>query len=120
GEHGEFLVDGRGYALYLLEEDDDDESRCYDQCAEQWPPALVARDAQPSVDSRAIEEDELDTFEREDGSMQLTYDDHPLYYYYRDTAPGQATGHDIHDEWGGWYLVTPDGDKLEGDESDRD
>lgn len=111
GDQGAYLVDGRGYALYLLEEDDGGESRCYEQCAEQWPPAMV--DGRPTVDNRRIDEDELGTIERTDGRMQLTYDDHPLYYYYRDSAPGQVTGHDIHDEWGGWYLVTPDGDKLE-------
>lgn len=115
GEHGPHLTDQDGRALYLLESESNGESQCYDQCAEEWPPALIEQGQMPETEGRRIDEELLGTLERRDGSTQITYGDYPLYYYYRDEAPGDVTGHDVHDEWGGWYLVTPDGEPLESE-----
>lgn len=108
---GAYLTDAEGRALYLLEGESADESRCYDACAAEWPPFLAENGAPPA---NAVGLDaEFGTLQRTDGTTQLTYGGHPLYYYHDDVEPGQTTGHDVTDQWGEWYLVTPAGEPLE-------
>lgn len=117
---GQFLVDGENISLYLLEADvrgSDDEkavSTCYDECAEEWPPFITSGELEAG---EQVAEPLLSTIERTDGAMQVTYNGWPLYYYHDDQAPGDTTGHDVHDDWGGWYLVTPSGEPV-GEESE--
>jgi disulfide bond formation protein DsbB len=40
------------------------------------------------------------------GVLQVTYDNHPLYTYVGDAAPGQAHGNDINLNGGEWHEVT--------------
>ena len=51
----------------------------------------------------------LGTIKRSDGSIQATYDGHPLYTYVADTAPGQARGNGINLNGGLWHEVTASG-----------
>ena len=111
-EYGPHLTDATGRALYLLEADPPSESTCYDACAQVWPPVL-APERTPSPGDASVQAAMIGTLTRRDGAMQVTYNEHPLYYYSRDPAPGQITGHDHTDEWGEWYLVTPEGQELE-------
>lgn len=46
----------------------------------------------------------LGTTERDDGTIQITYQGMPLYYWVNDSAPGDATGHAVNDVW---YVVPP-------------
>ena len=48
----------------------------------------------------------LGSIKRPDGSIQATYDGHPLYTYIDDTAPGQDHGNDIDLNGGYWYQMT--------------
>ena len=52
---------------------------------------------------------------RADGTRQVTYDGHPLYYFAGDKAPGDVTGQGIHNFGGGWYVVAPGGDEIDDD-----
>jgi predicted lipoprotein with Yx(FWY)xxD motif len=45
--------------------------------------------------------------------MQVVYNQHPLYYFVKDQGPGQTAGQDVHGFGGEWYLLTPEGEKLE-------
>lgn len=118
GELGPYLTDARGRALYLLEEDGEGETTCVDDCAEAWPP-LLASDGAPAAAHSSIRPDLLGTLTRPDGTTQVTYGGHALYYYAQDQGPAQTTGQDVTDQWGEWYLVTPEGEPLEGhDEED--
>ena len=47
---------------------------------------------------------------------QVTYDGHPLYYFAGDKAPGDVRGQGIDNFGGGWYVVTPGGDKIDSDD----
>jgi hypothetical protein len=47
----------------------------------------------------------LATITRSDGTVQATYDGHPLYTYAGDTAPGQANGNGITSFGGTWHEV---------------
>jgi predicted lipoprotein with Yx(FWY)xxD motif len=111
-EHGAYIADAERRALYLLEEDPQGESTCYDACAAVWPPYLAPQGS-PTAGNPQVQANLIGTIQRRDGSTQVSYGGHPLYYYTRDQGPGQTTGHDVHDEWGEWYLVTPQGKQLE-------
>jgi predicted lipoprotein with Yx(FWY)xxD motif len=50
----------------------------------------------------------LGTVDRSDGSTQVTYGGHPLYYYAHED-PGQVLCHDVDDYGGTWLVVTPEG-----------
>ena len=115
-EHGTYLVDANGRAVYLLEADKQGEgdqqadSTCYEDCAEVWPPVLTQ--GTPPVAEGDADEGMLSMIEREDGTMQVTYDGWPLYYYVKDEGAGEATGQDVQDAYGEWYLLQPSGEKV--------
>lgn len=107
---GEYLTDEEGRTLYLLENRDEADA-CVHACADAWPPFTV--EGNVAVTARGVQQDLIGTIERPDGTRQVTYDRHPLYYFARDEAPGSMLGNDMHDEWGEWYLVQPSGEALE-------
>lgn len=110
GGPGPYLVDSRGHALYALEGDTDG-SACTGECLEAWPPLL--RTELPEA-GQGLDAGMIGTMTRADNTLQVTYGGMPLYYYAQDADAGPPTGHDVHDQWGGWYLVGPDGKRLEG------
>jgi predicted lipoprotein with Yx(FWY)xxD motif len=105
-EYGSMLFDERGQAIYLFDRETSDEPACYDDCAEAWPPVLT--DGPPEADGD-VDPGLLGTTERDDGSVQVTYNGHPLYFY-ADEAPGEVECHDVDDYDGTWLVVTPDGE----------
>jgi hypothetical protein len=55
---------------------------------------------------------DLGTITRSDGTKQVTYDGHPLYYYVGDSGPGMSSGQGS-DQFGGkWWLVAPTGSDV--------
>src|SRR5690606_28038395 len=112
GAPGPYLTDDDGRAIYFLEGDTDG-STCTGPCLELWPP-VIAGDTTPGVDGD-LKAGLLGTVERADGTTQLTYNGHPLYYYTRDTAAQVASGHDVTAGWGDWYLLAPDGTEVDDD-----
>ncbi len=102
---GSILVDSKGNTLYLFEADTDGSSTCYQDCAATWP-ALVG---EAPVAGSGIDDSLLGTTERDDGSMQVTYADHPLYRYAPDTAPGDTNGQGVGDVW---FVVSPKGEAV--------
>jgi predicted lipoprotein with Yx(FWY)xxD motif len=107
---GQYLTDKDGRALYLFTPDKKEMSACYDKCAEAWPPAIASGKVQTSPN---IKENLLGTLKRKDGKTQLTYGGHPLYYFVKDQGPGATAGQDVKGFGGEWYLVKPDGSKVE-------
>ena len=110
---GPYLTDEHGRALYLLEGEPQGQSTCYDACAEEWPPFLAPLGT-PTAGAPPVRSSLIGTLQRRDGATQVTYGGHALYYYHEDQGPGQATGQDVTDQWGEWYLVRPNGEALEG------
>ena len=49
------------------------------------------------------------TIERDDGTMQVTYEGLPLYYFSGDTAAGNIAGQGLN---GVWFLVDADGEAV--------
>ena len=105
-EFGPMLFDATGQAIYLFDIETTSKPRCYDACAEAWPPVLTTGDpvAGPGVESSL-----LATTKRADGTVQITYDDHPLYYYAHE-GKREVKCHDIFLNGGNWYVVQPGGD----------
>src|SRR5215208_7791357 len=80
---GSFLVDDKGMTLYLFTKDTPNTSVCYDKCATAWPPLLTTGDP---VAGEGADASLLGTTTRKDGSIQVTYNGWPLYYYEKDKA----------------------------------
>ena len=104
-DYGTVLFDGRGQAIYLFEKETTDRPECYGSCAVAWPPVLTG--ARPDA-AGAARADLLGTTQRRDGTTQVTYDGHPLYYYVDDGA-GQILCHNVNEFGGLWLVVTPTG-----------
>jgi predicted lipoprotein with Yx(FWY)xxD motif len=99
-ELGDMLVDARGMTLYLYTKDQPGVSNCYDACAAAWPPLLTESNPTGS-DAVAAG---LGTTQRTDGSLQVTYNGMPLYFWAKDQKPGDATGQNV---GGVWFVVNP-------------
>jgi predicted lipoprotein with Yx(FWY)xxD motif len=51
----------------------------------------------------------LGTTTRTDGKVEVTYAGHPLYYFFPDKQPGDATGQGVHNFGDLWWVLTPSG-----------
>ncbi len=106
---GEVLVDGEGMTLYLFTEDPPGESVCTGECLTAWPPLLIEDD--PTVGD-GVDPALVGTITREDGTVQVTYGDAPLYTWISDQQPGDVTGQGVEDVW---YVVAADGSAVTDD-----
>ncbi|WP_157930442.1 COG4315 family predicted lipoprotein [Glycomyces xiaoerkulensis] len=109
---GSVIVDDDERTLYLFTADEGGESTCYDQCAENWPPLLVEEgdDDAPVVDvGEGLDASLVGSVERDDGSEQVTYNGHPLYYWINDAAPGDVDGQGVNDVW---YVLDAEGEAV--------
>jgi predicted lipoprotein with Yx(FWY)xxD motif len=97
------LTNAAGLTLYWFAPDTSTTSKCTGTCATYWPPVKGPATAGAGVTGK------LGTITRADGSVQATYDGHPLYTYVADTAPGQAKGNGINASGGLWYEVRVSG-----------
>jgi predicted lipoprotein with Yx(FWY)xxD motif len=104
-EFGVMLFDERGQAIYLFDRETSGQPDCYADCAAAWPPVLTTGDPQATGDVRP---DRLGTVQRSDGTAQVTYAGHPLYFYAHE-GPGEVLCHDVVEYGGTWLVVTPEG-----------
>jgi predicted lipoprotein with Yx(FWY)xxD motif len=77
GAAGTFLTDGTGHTVYLWLGDSGGKSACSGACAGAWPPVTASGTVTASGGALASD---LGTITRSDGSKQVTYDRHPLYF----------------------------------------
>jgi predicted lipoprotein with Yx(FWY)xxD motif len=104
-EFGPMLFDDTGQAIYLFDIEKTPTPECYDACAEAWPPVLSEGAPVAAGGARA---DLLSTSPRTDGSMQVTYAGHPLYFYVNE-GKNEVRCHNVFLNGGLWFVVTPDG-----------
>ena len=71
-------------------------SNCSGGCARAWPPLLTVGAPQTGDGVNAAS---LATIERDDGSIQVTYNGWPLYYFAKDQQPGNTNGQGVGDVW---------------------
>ena len=100
------LFDTTGQAIYLFDKETSSAPACYTACAVAWPPVLT--DGPPTA-SGEVKQSLLGTTKRTDGSTQVTYGGHPLYYYAHE-GKNEVKCHNITGFGGLWLVVTPTGD----------
>jgi predicted lipoprotein with Yx(FWY)xxD motif len=102
---GTVLTDG-GRAVYLWAKDGTGMSACSGACAAAWPPVTTAGTVTASGAAMASD---LGTITRSDGTKQVTYDGHPLYFFAGDSSAGMASGQGSDSFGAKWWLVSPSG-----------
>ncbi len=100
---GKILVDGKGMTLYMFGKDTPDKSNCTSGCLKVWPPLLTQ--GKPTLGS-GVDASMVGNTTLADGSKIVTYNHMPLYYYAKDTKPGDTNGQGVGSIW---FVVSPDG-----------
>lgn len=103
GALGTFITDQNGWTLYFFSDDSASASACTGACATTWPPLTTKTHA--TVNGAAAG-NEVGSIVRPDGTIQVTYAGHPLYYFSGDTAAGQTNGEGLMNKW---FELAPSG-----------
>jgi len=106
---GDFLTNSSGRAIYLFMADSMNKSACSGACASAWPPVTTTGSPTASGSAQATD---LSTITRSDGTKQVTYDGHPLYYFAGDTGGGTDKGQGLDGFGAKWWLVAPSGSSI--------
>jgi predicted lipoprotein with Yx(FWY)xxD motif len=99
-KYGTILVSGK--TLYIIKSAS--KFPCTDSCLKIWPALLLPKGVRTATAGSGVNAATLGTVMRKGGSLQVTYAGKPLYWFYKDTRPGQVGGN-ITDKWGAWSVV---------------
>lgn len=99
--------------VYLFEADKGGQSACSGACVSAWPPVTTGGEPQAGGSASSAK---LGTISRSDGTKQVTYDGHPLYFFEKDGDAGDAYGQGVKGFGANWYVVAPSGNKIDNDE----
>jgi predicted lipoprotein with Yx(FWY)xxD motif len=108
---GKVLTGPNGHTVYLFMKDKGTKSLCNGKCAKVWSPLTTSGKPQAGTGLKASL---LSTSKRTDGTTQVTYGGHPLYYYADDKKPGTTKGEGSKEFGAEWYAVGANGKKVEG------
>ncbi len=104
------VVSPKQRTVYLFAADKGPTSTCSGACAEVWPPVITTGSPKAAGGANAAD---LGTITRSDGTKQVTYKGHPLYYYAGDgTNGGETSGQAISSFGAPWYVLTPSGSEV--------
>jgi predicted lipoprotein with Yx(FWY)xxD motif len=106
---GDIVVGPSGRTLYLFQKDTGPKSTCSGACAGNWPPLTTTGKL---TTSGGVSSSALKTIRRTDGTMQVTFAGHPLYYFSGDSSPGDAKGQGLDAFGAKWYALTPAGKQV--------
>jgi predicted lipoprotein with Yx(FWY)xxD motif len=98
---GTILTNATGYTLYSFTKDTATTSACGDVCASNWPPVTGTPRLAAGLKLRGT----LGTIIRPDGTIQATYDGHPLYTFAGDFEPGDVGGTGLTEFGGSWHAI---------------
>jgi predicted lipoprotein with Yx(FWY)xxD motif len=104
------LTNASGFTLYSFAPDTPTTSNCNGTCAQAWPPVKGPATASGVTGT-------FGTIKRSDGSVQATFDGHPLYTFAGDTAAGQNKGNGLNANGGLWHEITTSGTAAAGSSS---
>ena len=92
------LIGPNGMTLYTFARDTEGsgKSACNGQCATNWPPLMATDADKPAGDYTVVT--------RDDGKKQWAMKGKPLYYWAKDTKPGDKTGDNVGTVW---HVVKP-------------
>jgi predicted lipoprotein with Yx(FWY)xxD motif len=105
---GTILTGASGRTVYLFEKDKGGKSSCSGACSSAWTPVAAPASAASGVTASL-----LTTTTRSDGTKQVVYNGHPLYYFSGDTQPTDTKGQGAHAFGADWYEIGPKGSKVE-------
>jgi predicted lipoprotein with Yx(FWY)xxD motif len=106
---GLILVNPKGRTLYLFAKDKNGKSACSGSCATFWPPLLSK--AKPTA-GPGVKPSLLGTTKRSNGSLQVTYNKHPLYTFALDKQAGQTKGQGSLASGAKWWAVSARGTAI--------
>ena len=109
-DYGPMLYEASGQPIYLFDVETTSRTECYGECAEAWPPVLTK--GKPRA-AGAVRAGLLRTTRRRDGSTQITYAGHPLYFYAHE-GKYQVLCHNVTEFGGTWLVVKPNGKPASG------
>jgi len=107
---GTVLAGPNGRSVYLFEADTGTNSSCYGACAANWPAVMTSG---APMATGAAQANLLGTTQRTDGSTQVTYAGHPVYYFIGDTSATDVRGEGLNAFGGSWYVMSPTGQKID-------
>ena len=102
--YGRVIYGADHLVLYAFSADHTSTSTCYGACAAAWPPLLTRGAPQVAGLNPAL----LGTTKRKNGSQQVTYGGHPLYYWSGD-KPGTIMCQHVNLHGGFWYVLGTNG-----------
>jgi predicted lipoprotein with Yx(FWY)xxD motif len=114
GSAGAFLTTGSGRTVYLWAKDGMNMSDCSGACAAAWPAVPATGTLTATGGAKASD---LGTITRSDGTKQVTYDGHPLYFFVGDSAAGQTNGQGSDNFGAKWWLVASSGAEITASET---
>lgn len=85
------LTGANGMTLYVFDKDSANKSACNADCAIKWPPVIAAANDKPSGDYSILN--------RDDGARQWAFKGKPLYFWFKDQKPGDASGDGVNNVW---------------------
>jgi predicted lipoprotein with Yx(FWY)xxD motif len=101
---GKILTGEEGKTLYIFKADTKpNESVCTGECAVNWPP--YALEGNEKAEAGEGVTGTIATFDRADGTKQVSYNGMPLYYFKGDAKAGDINGQGLAD--GKWVAATP-------------
>jgi predicted lipoprotein with Yx(FWY)xxD motif len=106
---GTILAAGnKNKTVYLFEADKGSTSACTGECAKAWPPV-----SGKGIAKELAKASDLGTITRSDGTTQITYKGHPLYYFIKDKDEEDAYGQGLKAFGADWYVLAPSGNKID-------
>ncbi len=103
---GSYLVGQGGQAMYVYANDKADTSTCTGACAANWPPVITQ--GKPTL-GNGVDPTMIGTIKLANGSLMLTYNHKPLYYFVADGKATDIKGQGIKSVW---YVMGADGNTI--------
>ena len=92
-----------GNTVYTLKPS---KTACTAACLKVWIAVSLPSGVTKPTAGTGVDASKLGTKAEADGTLQVTYGGKPLYWFVKDTAPGQARGSKVSSPWGKWAVVT--------------
>jgi len=100
GSVGAVLSNAKGMTLYRYTPDTPGVSNCTGGCPTAWPPLELAPGVTTPLAGKGV--NGLGTIKRADGTLQVTYNNTPLYTFTGDSSASDAKGQGLD---GTWFVI---------------
>jgi predicted lipoprotein with Yx(FWY)xxD motif len=90
---GTILMSTTSMTLYTYSQDTVGKSNCAGNCIGNWPPYTVAAGTVLTKGTGVT--GTIATITRTDGTLQVTYNGKPLYFFIKDLKPGNVNGNNV-------------------------